>query len=266
MLTLAFSVNLPLASAPSVNIAGEAITATKGSGNDYSATWTVTEKVAGENDDALVVYSITRMLAFGSTTNRLALGNTDSDIKFDHTAPSVTAFDPVPDVRTIDNALETHTITFSEAVTGLAISDFTATGATITDVSGAGDTYTITFTPTETAFSLTLAANSVADLAGLTGPANDVTASGTAVAATVNQPPVAEAGDDQSVTTGTEVTLTGTASSDSDGAIQSYEWTHTSTDGGAPSPAITLKRRHHRHGDLHPGHRRGAGIHPDRHR
>ena len=240
ILTLAFSVNLPLASAPSVNIAGEAITATKGSGNDYSATWTVTEMVAGEEDDALVVYSITRMLAFGSTTNRLALGNTDSAIKFDHTAPSVVTFDRIPDVRTIDDALETHTITFSEAVTDLTISDFTATGATITDVSGAGDTYTITFTPTETAFSLTLAADSVADLAGLTGPANDVTASGTAVAATVNQPPVAEAGDPQSVTTGATVTLTGAASSDSDGTIQSYAWTHTSTDGGAPSPAITL--------------------------
>ena len=241
ILTLAFSVNLPLASAPSVNIAGEAITATKGSGNDYSATWTVTEMVAGEEDDALVVYSITRMLAFGSTTNRLALGNTDSSIRFDHTAPSVVTFDPIPNVRTIDNALETHTITFSEAVTDLAISDFTATGATITDVTSSDQTtYTITFTPTETAFSLTLAADSVADLAGLTGPANDVTASGTAVAATVNQPPVAEAGDPQSVTTGATVTLTGAASSDSDGTIQSYAWTHTSTDGGAPSPAITL--------------------------
>ena len=183
ILTLTFSVNLPLASAPSVNIAGEAITATKGSGNDYSATWTVTEKVAGEEDDALVVYSITRMLAFGSTTNRLALGNTDSAIRFDHTAPSVTAFDPIPDVRTIDDALETHTITFSEAVTDLTISDFTATGATITDVADINSdqtTYTITFTPTAETFSLTLAADSVADLAGLTAPANDVTASGTA--------------------------------------------------------------------------------------
>ncbi len=242
ILTLAFSVNLPLASAPSVNIAGEAITATKGSGNDYSATWTVTEMVAGENDDALVVYSITRMLAFGSTTNRLALGNTDSSIRFDHTAPSVVTFDPIPDVRTIDDATEMHDITFSEPVTGLEASDFaTSSGATVTDVSGAGDTYTITFTPTETAFSLTLAANSVADLAGLTGPANEVTASGTAVAATVNQPPVANAGDDQSVTTGTEVTLIGAASSDSDGTIQSYEWVHTSTDDAAPpATPITL--------------------------
>ena len=241
ILTLAFSVNLPLASAPSVNIAGEAITATKGSGNDYSATWTVTEMVAGENDDALVVYSITRMLAFGSTTNRLALGNTDSSIRFDHTAPSVVTFDPIPDIRTIDDATEMHTITFSEPVTGLEASDFaTSSGATVTDVSGSGDTYTITFTPTGETFSLTLAANSVADLAGLTGPATAQTATGTAVAATVNQPPVAEAGDPQSVTTGATVTLTGSATDPDTDDVLTYAWAHTSTDGDTPATPITL--------------------------
>ena len=235
ILTLAFSVNLSLASAPSVNIAGEAITATKGSGNDYSATWTVTEMVAGENDDALVVYSITRMLAFGSTTNRLALGNTDSAIRFDHTAPSVVTFDPIPDVRTIDDATEMHDITFSEAVTDLAISDFTATGATITDVSGSGDTYTITFTPTAETFSLTLAADSVADLAGLTAPATAQTASGTALPP-ANQPPVAEAGDPQEVETGVEVTLSGSATDpDGDDAALIYAWTQTSG-----TPNVTL--------------------------
>ena len=245
MLTLAFSVNLPLASAPSVNIAGEAITATKGSGNDYTATWTVTEMVAGEEDDALVVYSITRMLAFGSTTNRLALGNTDSSIRFDHTAPSVLTFDPIPDVRTIDNALETHTITFSEAVTDLEASDFaTSSGATVTDVSDTDSdqtTYTITFTPTGETFSLTLAANSVADLAGLTAPATAQTASGTALPP-ANQPPVAEAGTDQGVNTGATVTLSGSATDpDGDDAALIYLWTHTSTDDAAPpATPITL--------------------------
>ena len=235
ILTLTFSVNLPLASAPSVNIAGEAITATKGSGNDYSAIWTVTEMVAGEEDDDLVVYNITRMLAFGSTTNRLALGNTDSDIRFDHTAPSVVTFDPIPDVRTIDDATEMHTITFSEAVTDLEASDFTATGATITDVSGAGDTYTITFTPTAETFSLTLAADSVADLAGLTAPATAQTASGTALPP-ANQPPVAEAGDAQEVETGVEVTLTGSATDpDGDDDALTYSWTQTSG-----TPNVTL--------------------------
>ena len=131
----------------------------------------------------------------------------------------------------------------------LAIDVITTTGGVtvdtdVTDTDGDQTTYTITFTPTGETFSLTLAAGSVADLAGLTGPATThVTASGTATGtvATVNQPPVANAGDDaEKWTTGTEVTLTGTGSSDSDGTIQSYAWTHTSTDGDTPATVIPL--------------------------
>ena len=186
ILTLTFSVNLPLESDPTVTIAGQSATVVKGDGNSYTATWTVTEAVAAANDGNLVVYSITGLVAAGSTSNTLSLGDTDSAIRFDTTAPTVTAFDPVVGERILDNATEMHDITFSEPVTGsggdaLGVDDFTATGATITDVTSSDQTtHTITFTPTETAFSLTLAANSVADLAGLTAPANDVTASGTA--------------------------------------------------------------------------------------
>ena len=158
-------------------------------------------------------------------------------------APTVTAFDPVVGERTLDNATEMHDITFSEAVTGLEVGDFaTSTGATVTEVSDTDSdqtTYTLTFTPTEAAFTLTLAADSVADLAGLTGPANDVSASGTATAPVANTAPVAEAGAAQEVTTGTAVTLSGSASDPENGAL-TYLWTHTSTDGGAPTTPITL--------------------------
>jgi hypothetical protein len=49
-----------------------------------------------------------------------------------------------------------------------------------------------------------------------------------------NNPPVANAGADQSVTTGTQVTLNGSGSTDSDGTIASYSWVQTSGD------AVTL--------------------------
>ena len=145
---------------------------------------------------------------------------------------------------------QTHTIRFNQIVTGFAASDITATGATVNSLSGSGSTYIITFTPTLTSFTLTLAADSVSDTAATpnTGPATEPAAarsvSGSATAPVVtNLPPVANAGDDFSVTASTTgVTLDGTDSTDSDGTIESYEWAHTMTGGVAttPSTAITV--------------------------
>src|SRR5688572_19538664 len=50
-----------------------------------------------------------------------------------------------------------------------------------------------------------------------------------------NNPPTANAGTNQTVSSGTVVILNGTASSDSDGTVASYAWTQT-----AGSPAVTL--------------------------
>ena len=46
----------------------------------------------------------------------------------------------------------------------------------------------------------------------------------------VNQPPIANAGPDQSVAAGVKVQLTGAGSTDSDGTIVSYAWTQTDGD------------------------------------
>ncbi len=59
----------------------------------------------------------------------------------------------------------TVSVIFSEAVTGLAISDFTVVNGTASGVSGSGGSYTVTITPTSTSdISVTLPANSATDL------------------------------------------------------------------------------------------------------
>ena len=172
-------------------------------------------------------------------------GGSNTVVAADTTAPTV-------DFGTIDVGVigtrQTHTIRFNQIVTGFAATDITATGATVNSLSGSGSTYIITFTPTLTSFTLTLAADSVSDTAATpnTGPAAEPAAarsvSGSATAPVVtNLPPVANAGDDFSVTASTTgVTLDGSDSTDSDGTIESYEWAHTMTGGVAPSTAITL--------------------------
>ena len=125
----------------------------------------------------------------------------------------------------IDQGGQTHAITFSENVFGLAATDFsTSTGIDVTAVSGSGAAYTITYTATAADFTLTLAAGSVTDLVAWS--VDETSQAGTATAA--NTAPTAEAGDDQEVLTGAApVTLSGSGTDD-DGTIASYAWTQDS--------------------------------------
>ncbi len=128
----------------------------------------------------------------------------------------------------IDRAGQMHVITFTENVAGLDAGDFsTSTGITVTAVSGSGAAYTITYTATLASFNLILTAGGVTDLVAWPVALTSMTGTATAAPAT-NQPPVANAGDDQDVTTGAPVTLDGSRSSDLDGTIASYAWTHIS--------------------------------------
>ena len=129
-----------------------------------------------------------------------------------------------------------HDITFSEAVTGLARGDFSSTGVAVTVVSGVDNAYTLTLIPSAIAFTLTLDADSVTDAAGNPNAAASV--SGSALPG--NQFPIANAGAAQDVTTGATVTLDGSGSSDPDNDALTYSWTHTSTDGSAPSTPIIV--------------------------
>ncbi len=243
-LTLAFTLNQAVAALPAVTIAGGTATVTKGAGNDYTATYTV---VANDvTDNTLVGYNIDAMAAADNLANTLAATDGSTDIRIDVTAPTVTLGAITAGV--IDTE-QTHDITFSEAVTGLAVGDFSVSNNivasgdlvvnSVTPASGPSTTYTISITPRATAFTLVLAAGQVADVAGNAGPAVEASASGTATEPP-NQPPVADAGDNQDVKTGVSVTLNGSRSSDTDGTIESYAWAHTQTDGATPAPAVNL--------------------------
>ncbi len=142
-------------------------------------------------------------------------------VTVDSTVPTVETFGAI--AAGVIGTPQEHDITFSEALDFVS-ADITAAGATVNRVtSNDGITHTINFTPTEAAFSLTLAVDSVMDLAGNEGPAAEEVASGTA-----NQPPTAEAGPPQTEVAGTEVTLAGSGD-DPDGNNDdlTYSWALT---------------------------------------
>ena len=204
--------------------------------DDGSAVTTTGTVEVGTLDDYIITYD--SVDASGNAATSVTRTYTVTDVP-DTTAPTVT-------LGTITAGVigtpQDHDITFNEAVTGLVVDAFsTSTFVTVNGVSGSGAAYTINFTPTAATFSLILTANSVSDLAATpnTGPAAEASVNGTATAA--NQDPIADAGPNQTVETNALVTLDGSGSNDPDvGDTLTYAWTHTMTDGSAPSPAIAL--------------------------
>src|SRR5690554_1295882 len=73
----------------------------------------------------------------------------------------------------------------------------------------------------------------IAQLVGNDGTENSAPEAVTIVASTGNSAPVANAGTDQNIATGSVVTLNGAASSDADGDTLSYQWSLTSVPSGS---------------------------------
>ncbi len=134
--------------------------------------------------DAMQSFAIEITAADGTTMKLYRLTITRA-VSLDTTAPTAT-FGTI--AAGVVGTAQTHDLTFSEAVTGLAADDFSgSTEVTVDSVTGSGDTWSITFTPNAAAFTLTLAANSVMDTASTpnAGPETAASATGTATPATV---------------------------------------------------------------------------------
>ena len=134
-------------------------------------------------------YTITAINSAGMSTSTEFSARTVAAPAADTTPPMVTLGTIAEGVI---GTAQDYDITFSEAVTGLAVIDFSVSNDivasgdlvvnSVTPASGPSTTYTISITPRATAFTLTLTADSVTDTATTPnmGPAAEASATGTA--------------------------------------------------------------------------------------
>ena len=140
-LSLTFSVNVALASAPSVTIAGQDAMVSKGTGNRYTATYVVASAQVTALDGALATYDIGAMTAASNPANTLDPDAADSTIRIDVSAPEITLNGDdvvrliVGDPYTERNATATDDVDTDVTVT-------TDSSAVLIDTAG---TYTVTY-------------------------------------------------------------------------------------------------------------------------
>jgi len=140
---------------------------------------------------------------------------------------------PVASAGSIQNVTIATRVTLNGSASSDVDGDSLAYTWTLTS-KPAGSTATLTDATSATpSFTADIAGAYVASLVVNDGKANSASASVTITATVDNAAPVANAGSIQNVTTGTLVTLNGSASSDADGDILTYSWTLTSKPAGS---------------------------------
>ena len=129
-----------------MSIAGQSVTATKGTGNSYTATYTVVAAQVAGSDGMVASYDIGAMTAAGNPANALDPDAADSTIRIDVTAPVI-------DLNGGDVTLtvgDTYTEQGASATDNLDASVDVVTGGATVDTQAA-DTYTLTYDATDAA-------------------------------------------------------------------------------------------------------------------
>jgi hypothetical protein len=250
MTTLAASANVPPVANPGiaqnvitgslVTLNGSASSDANGDGLTYA--WTLTGRPNGST--AVLVSTTSAKPSFTADvagTYVASLIVNDGKINSSTATVSVTAATASTNVAPIANAGATQNV-----LTGSVV---TLNGSTSSDANGDALTYSWTLTgkPAGSAAVLTSATSVkptfIADTAGTYVASlivkdgkinsNTATVAVTAAAASTNVAPIANAGVSQNVTTGTLVTLNGSASLDANGDALKYSWTLTSKPAGS---------------------------------
>ena len=160
VVTVSFMANEPIAE-PQVIIAGHTVSATESSANAFTAAYTIKEN----DQEGTVGFSISFQDIAGNSGSVVSTTTNNSKVIFDQTAPNVVISSSIGN-STNSNPIPLL-ITFSEAVYGLEISDFTTNNGRISNLQTSNNkSYTADFTPNANGIvSVTLAAAKVVDVA-----------------------------------------------------------------------------------------------------
>ncbi|WP_162620796.1 Ig-like domain-containing protein [Tritonibacter mobilis] len=135
------------------------------------------------------------------------------------------------------------TITFSKTVEGFTGSDIQISGGTLSSLSGSGANYTARITPDGSASITVSVPADAAQHVAVAGVPGVFSVAAAPVSTVYNTAPVANAGPDQVVQSGTQITLDGSASSDPNGDALAYQWSAptgiTLSDATAVQPNFT---------------------------